>query len=104
MTDVAPPLPPEEVPRSSPLEKKESSDTFGEKGRKLDHNLRSIAGYGALVLALMMYAAGLAAIGIFLGLVPAIAPAAKADQWHIVVAVLVALFSVPTFLVIAVLR
>lgn len=104
LTDATPPLPPEVVPEPTPLEKKEANTTFGEKGRKLDHSLRTLAGYGALLLALVMYSSGLAAIALFLGLFPCIAPPVEADQWHIVVAVLVALFSVPTFLVVAVLR
>jgi hypothetical protein len=66
--------------------------------------LRRIAGYGALFLALGMYAAGLFAIGLFIGLWPCIAEPAEAEQWHIVVAVLIALFSVPTLLLLSVLR
>lgn len=93
---------PVEIPtESGPLETAES--TLLEHGKKLDHRLRWIAGYGALMLAVLLYAAGLGAAALFLGLV-APYPAVKADMWHIVVATLAALFSVPTVLLLSVLR
>ena len=96
------PIPPIEIPQARPLDAKESS-WFGE-GQRLDHKLRYLAGYGALGLAMLMYLFGVAAIWLFMGLSPCLVPRATADMWHIVVAVLIALFSVPTFLLLAVLR
>lgn len=95
------PLPVEVPPESGALEKAEST-AFGD-GQKLDHRLRSAAGYGALIFALALYLSGMGAIALFLGLFPTY-PAAKPDMWHIVVATLVALFSVPTVLLLSVLR
>lgn len=103
---LSPDLPkslPEEVPPNVDVKAKKEGQLF-EAGTLLDHSLRSWSGYGALLLALLMYAFGVVAIALFLGFLPAIAPAADGDAWHIVVAVLVALFSVPTVLVLAVLR
>lgn len=74
-----------------------------EKDGSQHHNIRRVAAYGVLLIALLMYAAGLAAIGIFLGLCPKYPPI-KAEMWHIVVAVLMALFTVPTVLAISVLK
>lgn len=69
----------------------------------LDLGLRRYAGWGALILALVFYALGIVAIALFLGIFP-FRPAVGSDHWHIVVAVLVALFSVPTFLLLSVFR
>ncbi|WP_162593951.1 hypothetical protein [Variovorax sp. PBL-E5] len=77
--------------------------TFNTDGRKLDVNLRRASGYAALVIAGLLYVAGLGAIAVFMGLVPKI-PAASNDHWHLVVAAVAALFSVPTVLLLAVLR
>lgn len=74
-----------------------------ERDGSQSHNIRRIAAYGALLLALVLYCGGVCAIGVFLGLVPGIQPASP-GMWQIVVAVLVALFTVPTLLVLAVLR
>lgn len=95
-------IPAEIPPTPGPKEKAEQAGIEG-KGRELDHSLRTWAGYGALAFACLMYAAGLLAIALFLGLFPCW-PRVQADMWHIVVATLVALFTVPTFLVMAVLR
>ena len=93
---------PVEIPaESGPLENAEA--TLLEDGRRLDHRLRWFAGYGALALAVIMYLAGLGAAALFLGLYLPF-PAVKADMWHIVVATLAALFSVPTVLLLSVLR
>lgn len=94
---------PEEMPPNLDVKAKKEGTLF-EDGSRLDHSLRSWSGYGALFLALLMYFCGLVAIALFIGFLPSIAPAVKGDAWHIVVAVLVALFSVPTVLVLAVLR
>ena len=95
------PLPVEVPPDTGALEKAEST-SFGD-GQKLDHRLRVVAGYGSLIFALALYLSGLGAIALFLGLCPSY-PAAESDMWHIVVATLVALFSVPTVLLLSVLR
>lgn len=95
-------LPPVEAPAEiDSLAKEESS--FLEDGKKLDHSLRSLAGYGALILAVLMYMAGLAAIAFFIGLCPNYGRVSE-GHWHLVVSTLVALFSIPTILVLAVLR
>lgn len=74
-----------------------------EKDGSQSHNIRRVAAYGALVLAFVLYMGGLAAIALFLGLFPN-RPRVDAGMWHIVVATLVALFTVPTVLIIAVLK
>ncbi len=74
-----------------------------EKDGSQRHKLRRLAAYGSIFFAGLLYLAGLATIGLVLGICPEYKPVA-ADMWHIVVAVLVALFTVPTVLVIAVLR
>lgn len=95
-------IPTETPPTPGPREKAEQEGVEG-KSRRLDHTLRSLAGYGALGFAFLLYASGLFAIALFLGLFPCW-PRVQAEMWHIVVATLVALFTVPTFLVMAVLR
>lgn len=74
-----------------------------EKDGSQSHNIRRIAAYGAILFAGFLYVAGVIAIMLFLGLTPW-RDAATSDMWHIVVAVLIALFTVPTVLIIAVLR
>lgn len=74
-----------------------------ERDGSQSHNIRRIAAYGAMLMIVVMYSSGLYAIGFFLGLVPS-SQLIGADRWHIVVAVLVALFTVPTVLGIAVMR
>lgn len=96
------PLPPVVVPQPKPIDSAET-DWYAH-GQQLGHRLRRIAGYGGLLLALVMYAAGLCAAALFMGLWPEIVPRATGDMWHIVVPTLVALFSVPTVLLLAVLR
>jgi hypothetical protein len=98
------PLPEEVPPPSGPLEALEQRSFDEAAGQWLNHNLRTISGYGALVLALLMYAAGIFAIGLFIGLFPCLAPPVEPEMWHIVLAVLIALFSVPTLLLLSVLR
>lgn len=70
---------------------------------ELDHSLRKWAARGGLVGVALFYVAGLLAVGLVLGVCPHY-PAVSADKWHIVVSVLVALFSVPTVILLAVLR
>lgn len=91
---------PEEIPPHLDVKAKKEGELF-EDGSKLDHSLRRWSGYGALLLAFVMYVGGLVAIALFIGFLPSIAPAAKGDSWHIIATVLVALFSVPTVLVLA---
>ena len=72
-------------------------------GKRLDHGLRKWAARGALLMALLLYLGGLAAIVLFLGLCPHY-PAVSPEMWHIVAVTLIALFTVPTILLLAVLR
>lgn len=74
-----------------------------EKDGSQSHNIRRIAAYGGLLIVLVLYACGVFAIALFLGLLPpykAVAP----EMWHIVALVLAALFTAPTVLLLAVLR
>jgi hypothetical protein len=97
-----PNLPPQALGEPVVSAKDEKKDLEG-PSRQLDHSLKSWAGYGALAIALVSYLAGFALIGIFAGMHPRY-PRVDAASWHVVVAMLVALFSVPTVLVLAVLR
>lgn len=74
-----------------------------EKDGSQSHNVRRLAAYGGVAMAAILYFAGIFAIGLFLGLVPG-HPPFEAEKWHIVVSVLVALFTVPTVLLIAILK
>lgn len=82
---------------------KEGRAFDGNKVKTLDLRLRRFAGYGAIVLSVAFYGCGVYAVALFLGLTKR-APAVGSDHWHIVVAVLVALFSVPTFLLLSIFR
>lgn len=76
-----------------------------EKDGEQSHRVRRIAAYGGLFVASVLYLAGLVAIALVLGLLSSFGfERVDADMWHIVVAVLVALFTVPTVLVIAILK
>lgn len=74
---------------------------FARGGQVLDRGLRRIAGYGALVIAGVLYLVGLCLAVKFSRAVPI---GTVAPSWHIVAATLAALFTVPTVLVLAVLR
>jgi len=74
-----------------------------EKDGSQSHNVRRVATYGGLFVAIILYTAGLFVIAVFLGLWPGSVKIAS-DMLHIVVAILIALFTVPTVLVIAILR
>ena len=74
-----------------------------EKDGSQSHNVRRLAAYGGVVIAAVLYLAGIGAIALFLGLIPSNGRVDSA-MWHIVVAVLVALFTVPTVLLIAILK
>lgn len=97
-----PDLPPEALGEPAVSGKKEAKELEG-PGQRLDHLLKSWAGYGALVIAAVSYVSGFLLIALFAGVFPRY-PRVDAESWHIVVAMLVALFSVPTVLVLAVLR
>jgi hypothetical protein len=73
--------------------------TFAEKSEQLDLHLRRGAGYGALIAAGILYC-----VGVFLAIKFACTAQAQAPSWHIVIAILIALFTVPTVLALAVLR
>lgn len=74
-----------------------------EKDGSQSHNVRRLAAYGGVIMAGILYLSGLAAIALFLGLLPCY-PRVDASMWHIVVSVLVALFTVPTVLLVAILK
>jgi hypothetical protein len=86
---------------TGPLAKKEKGQFTD--AEELDHSLRKWAARGGLVGVAVFYIAGLLAVALVLGICPNY-PAVSADKWHIVVSVLVALFSVPTVILLAVLR
>lgn len=75
-----------------------------EKDGSQSHRIRRWAAYGGIGFAFVLYVAGLFAIGLFLGLFPGCHKGADPAMWHIVIAVLVPLFTVPTVLLIAILR
>lgn len=70
---------------------------------QLDLRVRRYASYGALSVALVLYAFGLFAMLYFFGLLP-VCPGRIPTDWHVYVTTVLALFSVPTVLVLAVLR
>lgn len=74
-----------------------------EKDGSQNHNVRRIAAYGGIIFAVLLYAGGLIAIARILGFFPS-HPAFDSDMWHIVVAILITLFTVPTVLLIAILK
>ncbi len=69
----------------------------------LDLSLRAWAGRGGLAASAVLYLAGMFALGVFIGLFDHW-PAAQPDQWHIVVTAVIALFSVPTLILLTVIR
>lgn len=75
-----------------------------EKDASQSHNIRRLAAYGGLVFVGVLYVAGLVAIAIFLDLIPGQPCKQQATEWHTVVAVLIPLFTVPTALVIVILK
>lgn len=99
-TQIVPPVKPPKTPWFS--RERDERKQF-EKDGSQNHNVRRIAAYGGVLFVGALYAAGLFTIALFLGLVPG---QARVDpgMWHIVVAILVALFTVPTVLLIAILK
>jgi len=95
-------LPPIDV-NSLPVDAAGSDEekAFDRDGQRLDRSLRRAAGIAALWFAAFFYLAGLMAAMHFAGL----GGRFKFEgSWHIVTSVLVALFSVPTVLILAVFR
>jgi len=67
-----------------------------------NYKIRRLAAYGGLLLALVLYLAGLIAVASMLGFFGG--ERFAANMWHIATVVVMALFTVPTLLVLAVLR
>jgi ABC-type amino acid transport system permease subunit len=72
---------------------------FAEAGKRLDLSLRKWAGRVSLTVAIISYI-----VGILLAVRFACMVESQLPSWHVVIAILVALFTVPTVLVLAVLR
>lgn len=102
-TQIVPPVIPPSTRWWWPFGRERDERKQIEKDGSQSHNVRRLAAYGGVCFACILYVAGLAAIALFLGLVPG---HEKVDpkMWHIVVAVLIALFTVPTVLLIAILK
>ncbi len=98
-------VPPIKAPSTSwwPLGAERDERKQIEKDGSQNHNVRRLAAYGGVAVSALLYLAGLGAIALFLGLIPGHARV-DSSMWHIIVAVLVALFTVPTVLVIAILK
>jgi len=94
------PIPWVDIKASSERERQEHSQL--ERDGIQSYNIRRWAAYGALLLALVLYLAGLFAIASMLGFVGS--GRFAANMWHIATVVVMALFTVPTILVLAVLR
>ena len=89
---------------ASPVKEAEMvEDRFMSKPQKLDLSLRAWAGRGGLAAAAVLYAAGLFSLSVFVGVFDHW-PAVSADKWHIVVTTVVALFSVPTMILLTIIR
>jgi len=74
-----------------------------ERDASQNHNIRRVAAYGALACAAALYAAGLYAVAHIVGLVSEVHRFTP-EMWHIATIVVAALFTVPTVLILAVLR
>lgn len=74
-----------------------------EKDGSQSHNIRRIAAYGALLLATMMYIGAFVVLGVALGFIPTMVKI-KELEWHILATMLVPLFTVPTVLIVGVLK
>ena len=106
MSDLQVPgdIPPVEIgPSADDPQAVSEQNSLEHHAKKLDNGLRKWAGRGALGVAGALYMASLAAIILFLGLCPHY-QAVDEEMWHIVAVTLVALFTVPTILLLAVLR
>ncbi|MGJ7483733.1 hypothetical protein ACSFA2_00650 [Variovorax sp. LT2P21] len=101
-TPMVPPVPPMEITAAdSPLVSSvaEQSSIEGDS-RRLDHGLRKWAACAAIGISLVMYLVGVKVI--FATLKAAGAP--TPISWHLAVAALAACFTVPTILLLAVLK
>jgi hypothetical protein len=76
---------------------------FLSRPEELDLSLRAWAARGGLVTAAVLYTAGLFSLSVFVGVFEHW-PAVSADKWHIVVTTVVALFSVPTMILLTIIR
>jgi len=94
------PIPWVDIKTSPARERQEHSQL--ERDSIQSYNIRRWAAYGALLLALVLYLAGLFAVASMLGFVGY--GRFSADMWHIATVVVMALFTVPTLLILAVLR
>lgn len=114
---ASPQIPPVEVPAIDTAAAKEAEGDFGAKA--LDVSVKRVAAYGALSVALVLYGIGAVIVWKAMsGLDCAISTKVSSsgsvvdwcpaqigpESWHPFVGALVALFSVPTVLVITVLR
>lgn len=99
--------PPPQVPPVPPPENvgslEEAEHHFLTESEELDLSLRAWAARGGLLAATVLYAAGLFALTIFLGVFERW-PAVDAAKWQIVVTTVVALFTVPTVILLTVIR
>ncbi|OWQ48276.1 hypothetical protein CDL60_06780 [Roseateles noduli] len=76
---------------------------FLTRPQALDLSLRAWAARGGLAAVAVLYAAGLFSLSLFVGVFDHW-PAVSADKWHIVVTTVVALFSVPTMILLTIIR
>ncbi|RZI57240.1 MAG: hypothetical protein EOP37_21150 [Rubrivivax sp.] len=99
--------PPPELPDLSTLDLAErpeaAEDGFLTRPEELDLSLRAWAARGGLAAAAVLYAAGLFSLSVFVGVFDHW-PAVSADKWHIVVTAVVALFTVPTMILLTIIR
>lgn len=96
-------IPPVEVPARSQVMDARLEEKGAFDPGLLDHNLRRLAAYGALFAAAILFLSGLCVVFRFAALA-ALHPEQVGGLWHIFLTMCIALFSVPTFLLFAVLR
>lgn len=98
----APVVPPVEIPvvDSPPVSSVAEQSSIEGDSRRLDHGLRKWAAWAAIGISLVMYLVGVKVI--FATLKAAGAPVPI--SWHLAVAALAACFTVPTILLLAVLK
>ncbi|MCI1012240.1 hypothetical protein HWE04_00105 [Herbaspirillum sp. C7C2] len=101
-TQLVPPVTPPKTKRW-PFGSERDERKQIEKDGSQSHNIRRLAAYGGVIFSGVLYLAGLGAIALVLGVVPG-HDRVDSSSWHIVVAILVALFTVPTVLLIAILK
>lgn len=101
---------PQELPAVAELEAigavegaRKIEEIFLTEAQQLDLSLRAWAARGGLAAAAVLYAAGLFSLSVFVGVFEHW-PAVGADKWHIVVTTVVALFSVPTMILLTIIR